>query len=120
MDDKLIGEYSRVAGELTAQAESDRDAQVKRLIAAGASPLMVDALIDVARKEMWSVLFAHLIDVAVQEARGDHGHGLVAYNDGRRAGIEMCIRNVFQYVTTVARHPASRDEYVQVRPVGKA
>lgn len=101
MDNKQITEFTRIAKELTTQAETDRDAQVKRLLVAGASPLMVDALIDVARKEMWAVLFAHLVQVAVQEARGDHGNGVVEYNSGRRAGIEMCISNVFAYVQAV-------------------
>lgn len=98
MGDKNIGEFKVMARELISQAQSDRDAQIKRLTEAGASPLMVDALLDVARKEMWAVLFSHLVEVAVaQEQQREFAIENSDYGAGLRYGIEMCIRNVFSY-----------------------
>jgi hypothetical protein len=108
MNDKIIGEFTLLARDLISQAQSDRDAQVRRLTEAGASPLMVDALLDVARKEMWAVLFSHLVEVAVAQEQQQHEFVIENgdYAAGLRYGIEMCIRNVF--------------EYVQVKPAGNA
>lgn len=103
MANDRLREFTQLSKDLMAQAESDRDAQVRRLLAAGASPLMVDALMDVARKEMWAVLFSHLVEVAVQWQRSEDNSGdedernMRAYNNGKRSGIDDCIRNVFEY-----------------------
>ena len=100
MANDRLREFTQLSKDLTAQAESDRDAQVKRLLAAGASPLMVDALMDVARKEMWAVLFSHLVEVAIEWQRSEDNSGDVDmrdWNEGKRSGIDDCIRNVFEY-----------------------
>ena len=96
MNNKAINEFVQMSRDLISQAESDREVPAKRLLEAGASPLMVDALLDVARKEMWAVLFAHLVDVAIEWRRSEDNSG-GDYNDGKRSGIEDCIRNVLEY-----------------------
>lgn len=101
-NNKLIGEFTTLSKEMLARAASDRDAEVKRMLGAGASPLMVDALMDVARKEMWAVLFSHLVEVAISSERDDlreeddmalHRE----YADGIKQGILTCISNIFSY-----------------------
>lgn len=104
MDNEQITEYSCIAKELTARAEDDRNVQIKRLLCAGASPLMIDALVDAARKEMWAVLFAHLVEVAVEWQRSEDNNGdedMSDWNEGKHSGIADCIRNVYEYVQAV-------------------
>ncbi len=101
-NNKLISEFTTLSKNMLAQAASDRDAEVKRMLAAGASPLMVDALMDVARKEMWAVLFSHLVEVAISSEHNDTGDGddfalHQQYAEGIKQGILTCISNIFSY-----------------------
>jgi len=89
--------------ELIAKAEADRAAQVARAQNAGVSPLLIDALLDCARKEMWAVLFSHLVEVARHTAKepapepAHEGAAPLGYADGVRYGVHTCVENVFNY-----------------------